>query len=324
MKAEETGVSQIHIAAIIGLVALLIIVSIFSSKGEREVAVSSIPMDVVGFAVLEGEPHEGVLHILSEEGMSEVLPQHRGRIVDFATNGLLSAAIVSGGASATSESSNMSSVIMWEGAQDPIVVVNSEIERSSLALSPDGRLVAYAQAREGVDEVDRSDIAQWNIVVVDTLTSATVDIGVGIAPRFVPDEAGRDGYALFYDAPEGLTVVSLATDERSTLQDVSASLSGVSSHVSPDGRHLVAYNHLIEEYILFDIYRFFPLGLSAVGPLPNGFLSIALTNTHLYGIEVDEERVVRRVSFIETNSIKEHVFSFPTSIIAVRLIPPIQ
>lgn len=317
MKAVHRGISQLGIAALVSLAALLILVGVYLSFFVAEERAQSlhVPDDLVGFAVLEGSPNSGVLHMFTERGMREILSQYRGSVVDFATNGLISAAIVRFPV-------RDSAVVTWKEDQEPEVIVNGDRTRSALSISPDGRLVAYAEMRSDAGATPEFSISDWEVLVVGRETGEEMPIGSGFAPKFVPDEAGRDGYALFYDAPDGLTVVSLHTGERTTLHELSASLSGVASHVSPDGRHLVAYNHLIEEYVLFEIYRFFPLGLSAVGVLPNGFSSIAVTNTHLYGIEAGDAFSVESVPFTNIDSGKTHLFSFPHTVSPARLIPP--
>jgi hypothetical protein len=162
-----------------------------------------------GVRYLAGSFEERALYELNwmGEGKEVTLPAP-GRVIDYDRSGNVEAAILLSDAG--------QQVYLLEADMPRVLVPGAGI-RSSLAVSPDGTRIAYAERiTEDANATPLAfyDPASWEVHVVDIQSGDNTVLGTGYAPQFFV----RDGTSyVLYTTSVGVTVRNLSSDMEQVL-----------------------------------------------------------------------------------------------------------
>lgn len=158
--------------------------------------------------------------------------------------------------------------------------------KDAVALSFDGGLLAYAELDAPPGSLLYSEnIADWRVRVLNVATGDASDLGVGYAPYFI----SHNPDVLVFSSLDGIVSVELGRGEAPVLFSQSAIESVLhAAHASSDGRSLIAYNVLTEQWNIHSVTQTHPLKLSALGAVQSAFDRVALSDTHFFGVYRDE------------------------------------
>lgn len=198
-----------------------------------------------------------------------------GTVGDYAEGGEVEAAIITGADGAQH---------VWLLGSEPKQISQSAGGKASLAVSPDGTLVAYA-ARAGGEAEFESSLSAWTMHVIDLATGTDVELNAGFDPHFFT----RDGSTyLLYTSPEGVEVTERATDGayRSFLTPFEfADSVNFAVKVSEDGAHIAVKSLASRTYSFFNVFRAtadMPLGLEPIGKSERAIGDVAFSNGNVF------------------------------------------
>ena len=293
------------------LCAAIVFITVIASMHSGKVVVQEVPEEIRSFVVIDQKESGSVAHVFRARSIDRLFSGESGEVRDVATNGNVAAAVLAYGAA--------DSAVLWWGDDEVVTIERGEEDKDAVALSSDGTLVVYTRALEG---------SVPEIVLTEVLSGNSRVIGSGHNPHLVsyhPNGDGEEKTVLLYDAPEGLRALDISTDTTALLPEFSVAFSESNLHTSPSGKYIAVFNKTTNEYAVFEVYRLFPIGLSSLGVIPNVFMSVALSDTALYGlIDREGKREVVRLSLFSLTEQPSKVFTFPNTITPSRLIAPIH
>ena len=169
---------------------------------------------------------------------------------------------------------------------DMSVLTGSGSAKASLAVSPDGSLVAYAARTSGAPEFSPL-LSAWTVRILDRETGSDTELGTGFGPQFFM----REGVPyLLFTTPEGVQVVDVSTNEYrafTTPFDVDDRIE-FAVRVAPNGSHLAMRDRVTQQFSLYEIYRVaanLPLGIEPTGADLVGLLDVAFAGGSVYGVD---------------------------------------
>jgi hypothetical protein len=134
--------------------------------------------------------------------------------------------------------------------------------KASLALSPDGTYVAYAEQVRTTASSTAFDtsIYDWDIILVNTMQGGTQDLGQGFAPTFVT--SGGHSY-LLYTAPRGPTIYDFASRSSATVDYINFAQIDYSARMTSDGKYLALRDPATATFDFYSVTSLAPLTISA-------------------------------------------------------------
>lgn len=201
-----------------------------------------------------------------------------GTLGDYAVGGATEAGIV------TASDGRMNVWVLGSSARQ---LTDTAAYKASLAVSPDGKYVAYA-ARAGGENSYAPTFESWAMHIVDLELGTDVELGFGFEPNFFT----RDGvnYLLFTTA-EGIqvTMPADAGSYRSfTTPFAPTNLVEYAAKVSADGMYLAHRDQATKRFNVLKVYRVaadLPLGLDPVGQLGMISSDVAFLSNHVLTID---------------------------------------
>lgn len=154
------------------------------------------------------------------------------------------------------------------------------------ALSFDGSLIAYSALALPVNEAMYSEnVSDWRIHLFNVANGEDTDIGAGYAPYFV----SQIPLVLAYSSPEGIVSFAVESGEMSAFE-IPRGIGGTAraARVSPDGKHLIAYNAITRQWSIYTVVEPHPLAVSSLGEVQSAFDRVALSDAYFFGIHRDE------------------------------------
>ncbi|HWH07239.1 MAG TPA: hypothetical protein VNU47_01795 [Candidatus Paceibacterota bacterium] len=210
-----------------------------------------------------------------------------GTVGDYARGGSVEAAIV------TADGSQQ----VWLLGSEPRQLTQSSAGKASLAVSPDGALVAYA-ARSGGEAEHATQLSAWTMHVIDTATGADVELNSGFDPHFFT----RDGVTyLLYTSPLGVEVAERIADGsfRSFLTPFEfADSADFAVKVTADGSYVALKSVASRTYGFFSVYRAsstLPLGLEPAARSAIALGDVVFSNGNAYGFANGRPETVWKV-----------------------------
>lgn len=297
---------------VFSLCAALLLIVVVVTMHQGKVVVAEVPEELHSFVVIDSERNGAAAHMFTARSLNRIFGGNNGAIRDVATNGAVAAAVV---AYAPTDSA----VVWWGGAGPVTTIERGEEEKHTVAISSDGGYVVYTRGlADAVPE----------IVLTEVSSRDTQVLGRGHDPHLVsyhPNGDAESRLAVVYDTSEGLVAVDVMNDIDTLLPEFSAVFKEGALYTSPSGKYMVVLNAETNEYVVFEVYRLFPLGLNPIGIIPNGYVSVALSDDALYGItEQEDGRHIVRLSFATLSAEPSRVFTFPDTVKPSRLIAPIR
>ncbi len=169
---------------------------------------------------------------------------------------------------------------------DPAVLTGSGSAKASLAVSPDGKLIAYAVQTSGTQEFSPV-LSTWTVRILNHETGTDTELGTGFGPQFFT----HDGVPyLLFTTPEGVQVVDTSTNEYrayTTSFDFDDRIE-FAARIAPDGSYIAMRDTATKQFSLYEIYRVaanMPLGINPTGVDLVGLLDIAFANGSVYGVD---------------------------------------
>jgi hypothetical protein len=223
-----------------------------------------------------------------------------GHIVDYARTGGTEVAL-------SIQSNAFETIYKIQNGTSKTVVSDTSI-KSSIAVSSDGSLIAYASRATAATTTNPKnfyDPNSWNIQLIKN-SDAPKLIGTGYGPQFF----ARDGQSyLMYATEKGIHLVNLATN---TYQDIPVSFgTPTASHVaviSSDGRYLLLPD-VATGYALYSLtYTGTLATISPVGPLPLPTDVAAFKGDIIVSVSHDATNLLFRTSTVQN----------PTTILKTR------
>jgi hypothetical protein len=298
---KKSPLSLLHTAVLLGAFAAIISIPfIFSGDGRSGT-----------IFLAQGSPAEQIFSTsLSSGQLVKLSVPVEGTVIDFAKGDLISAAIVQ-----TKEGAF--EVFTLTGI--PTRVTRDGMRKESLAISPDGKWVAYAQ----LTDLDTSKVdltSSWTIHVVNTGSGEIVPLGFGYAPQFFT----RDGVLqLFFTSPNGLTLAN--PEEHTTSGQTFLAVGNATNMVtliSPDGRYGAMKNISDPGYILFEVEQLAPgLILNPIGYVTDSVSSVALVDDQLVGVVSSPEGQTLYAYSLVGGGEKKKLLDIPPSPIMMYLLP---
>lgn len=201
---------------------------------------------------------------------------------------------------------------------DESVLTGSGSAKASLAVSPDGTLIAYAEQTSGARSFSPV-LSTWTVRILDLETGSNTELGTGFGPQFFE----RDGVPyLLFTAPGGVQVVDTRTNEYRAFTTPFELDDRVefAVRVAPDGSYLAMRDRVTQQFSLYEIYAVaanIPLGIEPTGADLVGLLDVAFANGSVYGVDshdggVDGGVAVLRIDPKSTEEGKT-IYLFPAS-----------
>lgn len=166
------------------------------------------------------------------------------------------------------------------------VLTGSGGAKASLAVSPDGILVAYATQAAGAASFSTT-LSTWTVRILNLETGSDTEIGPGFGPQFFT----RDGVPyLLFTTPDGIQVVDTSTNEYqafTTPFDLDDRIE-FAVRVAPNGSYLAMRDRVTQQFSLYGIYRVaanVPLGIEPTGADLVGLLDVAFAGGSVYGVD---------------------------------------
>jgi roadblock/LC7 domain-containing protein len=193
--------------------------------------------------------------------------------------------------------------------------------KAALAVSPDGKTVAYADRLSEVVATSTADfynVSAWQIKMLTIKDKTTKTIGVGFAPHFFTSNGVS---YIAYITKTSIRIINLATlGAQDVPFDFGKQHSYISMDISPDGTFAllpdVADNYRL--YVLTDTSGLFRL--SAGSPLPEGTVMAAFKGKTIISAAYDTDHSLIRTSTTDQPNIIHYARIIPRSLI-FKLIP---
>lgn len=198
------------------------------------------------------------------------------------------------------------------------VLTGSASAKASLAVSPDGSLIAYATRTSGAQTFSPL-LSEWTVRILDRETGSDTELGTGFGPQFFM----QDGVPhLLFTTPEGIQVVDVSTNEYrafTTPFDLDDRIE-FAARVAPNGKYLAMRDRVTQQFSLYEIYRVasnIPLGIEPTGADLVGLLDVVFAGGSVYGVDshdggIDGGVAVLRVDPKSTEEGKP-IYLFPAS-----------
>ncbi|MBU2104120.1 hypothetical protein KKD95_03860 [Patescibacteria group bacterium] len=169
---------------------------------------------------------------------------------------------------------------------DQGALTGSGSAKASLAVSPDGSLIAYAAQTSGAQTFDPV-LSTWTVRILNRETGLDAELGAGFGPQFFTHEGVP---YLMFTTPEGIQVVDTSTEEYrafTTPFDFDDRIE-FAARVAPDGSHVAMRDSVTKQFSLYEVYRVaanLPLGVNPTEADLVGLLDIAFANGSVYGVD---------------------------------------
>jgi hypothetical protein len=221
-----------------------------------------------------GFPEKITLHELSTFGMKPLEFPVAGSVVDYVRTEDRQALLVE------NETGNKDVFIHSEDGWQQLTGDGGE--KSRLAISSDGTLIAFAKRLVRLSPADSRfySLTEWNVYVFNIDTGESSVYINAFAPQFFM----RGGLPfLFFVDSEGVSVVKLGTDERQSIAFNQRYDGNYPPHISADGEHLAVYSFR-GTYDVFPLVSIFPLIVGEpLGSLSLGTAVVAFSRDYIYG-----------------------------------------
>lgn len=225
---------------IIGGIALAVFALAFISLGYKNMMLR----DSFGGAkvVVAGTEKDG-LYSFGLLGFTQEKVKVQGTVIDYARNSGHEAVIVD----------DKGIHLVYVLGAETLGVGTALHEKRSLAISPDGAWVAYAERAR--------DSETWNLIAVEVSTGDVVEFGAGVAPSFIT----RDGKAhLVFASADGITVADPASSMSFTTPFPTILEEG-SIAISSDGARFAAKDPATGAFNLFTVDSIEPYFMLTLG-----------------------------------------------------------
>lgn len=226
-----------------------------------------------------------------------------GTVGDYAAGGKVEAAIITGDDGAQH---------VWILGNEPKQISQSAGGKGSLAVSPDGSLVAYA-VRTGGEADYVFNLSAWTMHVIDLATGSDVQLNAGFDPHFFT----RDGVTyLLYTSPSGIEVAERVPDGayRSFLTPYTfADTVGFAAKISDDGMHLAIKSTASQTASFFDVFRVsttMPLGVEPAGKPNLALGQVVFSNGYAYGFANGMPETVWKIDLKDLENVSE-IYKLP-------------
>ncbi|MES2226060.1 MAG: hypothetical protein V4480_04625 [Patescibacteria group bacterium] len=258
-----------------------------------------------GISYQAGSYENRDLHRIGWFGIRSVTLPVSGRVLDYARAGGSEAAIV----------------LADDGSQDVYRIAGGKAQalthdggiKSSLAISQDGSMVAYAarsMASTSTEPADFYALDAWNVTRINTADGSATLAGKGYGPQFFAFEGSE---YLAFTGPAGLHIVELATNTHQDLPVGTMHINGLyRAAISADGHYLALPSS--------DTYKEFSLSkadgvfsIAYIGRIPFGAMSVSY---------LKDDTVASLVATEAGNSITLSDPANPASIRSTKILPP--
>lgn len=198
------------------------------------------------------------------------------------------------------------------------VLTGSGSAKASLAVSPDGSLIAYATRTSG-EQTFSPLLSEWTVRILNRETGSDIELGTGFGPQFFMQEGVPH---LLFTAPEGIQVVDVSTDGYPAFMTPFELDNRVefAVRVAPNGKYLAMRDRVTQQFSLYEMYRVaanLPLGITPTGADLVGFLDIAFAGGSVYGVDTYDGGVEGGVAVLKIDPTSgeegKAIYLFPAS-----------
>ncbi|MDB4992298.1 MAG: hypothetical protein JWL75_543 [Parcubacteria group bacterium] len=285
---------------IIGLVVGILVVLVAAGYWFTHSAIGTF----YGVEYVAGPFESRTVYQIGLSGARAITLPVPGKVFDYARNGSAQVAL----ATATNGDEE---VYRIEGGTAKMLT-NDGMIKSGIALSADGKTIAYAERITSATSTDPNAFYEpnnWTVQLIDTTSSKPRTIGIGYGPQFFVQNGSLH---LLYTSSAAIHLADLVTN---THQDIPVSLASRkgfrTSIVSADGTYLILPD-VAAGYALYTLT--FQGGLATfapVGPLPSKTSAVAFKGNTILSVSDDGVHSLFRTSLPET----------PSRIVKARLEP---
>lgn len=198
------------------------------------------------------------------------------------------------------------------------ILTGSGSAKASLAVSPDGNLIAYAVQTSGAQSFS-SVLSTWTVRILNRETGSDTELGTGFGPQFFT----RDGATwLLYTSADAITVTKVGEGSFvsfSTPFEINDDV-WFAAKVSPDGRYLALRDAATRQFSLYGIRSAttdLPLGLDPLTTDLVGLYDVAFAGGSVYGIDAYDAGIDGGVAVLKINPSNNEegkpVYLFPAS-----------
>ncbi|PIR85001.1 hypothetical protein COU15_03075 [Candidatus Kaiserbacteria bacterium CG10_big_fil_rev_8_21_14_0_10_45_20] len=295
--------SQNNTVIVLGLVAIIgITVFVFSTSPKDQGVQSSL--ENIRLLVATGGGQQ--LFELGSKKLEQKFSDIDGDVLDYSTASDTEVLIVS--------KDGIHRVLARVSGGEWQTISASPFEKSTLELSDDGNIVGFS---ERIDtEADSTNLDAWQIVL-HSLDTADTEVVSGYSPQFV---TVQEGWTLVYlSSSSGIAMYEPVSKDIIYFSELIPPSTQLGVRVSADGKTLIAYNPLLQDFVVFDLQDPTSISLSALGTVPL-YNDVYMKNGLLFGLDLEEEgNSVWTHSLSELDSADE-VYKLPQNIDPLKFV----
>lgn len=202
--------------------------------------------------------------------------------------------------------------------RENVALTGSPAAKASLAVSPDGKYIAYASRTDGESEYT-PELSAWSMQVISIADGSVATLGTGFAPSFFTRD---DATWLLYTSADAITVTKVEEGSFvafSTPFEINDDV-WFAAKASPDGQYLALRDAATRQFSLYGIRRAtadLPLGLDPLTTDLVGLYDVAFAGGSVYGIDAFDAGIEGGVAVLKVDPSSDvegkSVYLFPAS-----------